>query len=152
MILTTSPRDILARNSRATSPPLEKDEREFTQTARGMQMQRRKLSQDFGRKSATVTNAPETYDVPGDDSATKNIEFAESLFGRAHALSHAMNSVEIASPVVKASAPLPITGMSLGKRGFEEMSWEKIEQGMDWDMRSPEQVELEELDGLLDDF
>lgn len=128
-----SPKDLLARNSRATSPPLEKDEKEFTQTARGMQIQRRKLSADYDRKSNTVHEVPSAGNERG-------FEFTESLFGRFG------GEGMMGSPVVKVErGPLAV----LGKRGFEDCEWDV---DADWDMRSPEQVGIEELDGLLDDF
>ena len=134
-----SPKDLM-RNSRATSPPLEKDEKEFTQTARGMQIQRRKLSADYERRSNPISDVPSA----GNERAT--IDFTESLFGRFG------GNEMVGSPVVKIdrlAMPLPLP--VLGKRGFDEEVWNQ-NMDFDWDMRSPEQVGIEELDGLLDDF
>jgi hypothetical protein len=44
--------------------------------------------------------------------------------------------------------------VSTMKRPFEDSNdlWGRVESTMDWDMRSPENVELEELDGMFDDL
>lgn len=125
------------RNTRASSPPLEKDEKEFTQTARGMQ--KRKLGGDDVEMSG----------VPSDmeDHHAKNLE-GDAFFGegRNPAVHHA--AVFVSSPAMKPSLALNIL-----KRPFEENDlWARVEGAMEWDMRSPENVELEELDGMLDDF
>ncbi|KAI6713276.1 hypothetical protein JHW43_004149 [Diplocarpon mali] len=125
-----------ARNHRATSPPLEKDEKEFTQTARGMQ--KRKLSADT-----------QSSGVPSEmtDHPTRNSD--DSLFGEARNLSASNSSVFISSPAMKPTA----NSLSLCaiKRSFEE-SHDWVDATVDWDMRSPEHVELDELDGMFDDF
>jgi hypothetical protein len=124
------------RNTRASSPPLEKDEKEFTQTARGMQ--KRKLSDDV-----------EMSGVPSDMEGhpTKNLD-ADSFFEEGRHLDVHTQAVFVSSPAMKPSLALNIL-----KRPFEENDlWARVEGAMEWDMRSPENVELEELDGMLDDF
>lgn len=125
------------RNTRASSPPLEKDEKEFTQTARGMQ--KRKLSGDDTEMSG----------VPSDmeDHPTKNLD-ADVLFGEGRNLGVTEKMVFVSSPAMK-----PSLALNTLKRGFEENDlWARVEGAMEWDLRSPENVELEELDGMLDDF
>jgi hypothetical protein len=124
------------RNSRASSPPLEKDEKEFTQTARGMQ--RRKLSGDTHMSG-----------VPSDmvDHRIRSSE-TEVLFGEGRHLSIPQGALFVSSPAMK-----PSLSLNTLKRGFEETDlWARVEGAMEWDMRSPENIELEELDGMLDDF
>lgn len=125
-----------SRNHRATSPPLEKDEKEFTQTARGMQ--RRQMSRDD-------TDMPS---VPSEmaDHPTKTTDH-DGLFGRS--LTVASTTMFVSSPAMK-----PSLSLNTMKRSFEDSpdSCIRFENTMDWDMRSPENVELEELDGMLDDF
>ena len=125
------------RNTRATSPPLEKDEKEFTQTARGMQ--RRKLSGDFVMSG-----------VPSEvvDNSTRNLE-SDALFGEGRNLTVASTAVFVSSPAMK-----PSLSVNTLKRGFDDSNdlWARVEGATEWDMRSPENVELEELDGMLDDF
>lgn len=126
----------LPRNNRASSPPLEKDEKEFTQTARGMQ--KRKLSGDV-----------EMGGVPSEmaDHSTKNLD--NDLFGEGRSLAVHNSAVFISSPAMK-----PSFSLSTLKRPFEDSNdiWGRIEGAMEWDMRSPEHVELEELDGMFDDL
>jgi len=125
------------RNHRASSPPLEKDEKEFTQTARGMQ--KRKLSGDI-----QMSGVPSEME----DSIARNMD-AEALFGDGRNLNVGNTSVFVSSPAMK-----PILALNTMKKAFEESSdlWMRVEGMMEWDMRSPENIELEELDGMLDDF
>jgi hypothetical protein len=126
-----------ARNTRASSPPLEKDEKEFTQTARGMQ--KRKLSDDVQMSG-----------VPSDmeDHPVKTLD-NDTLFGEGKHLNVSSTTNFLSSPAMKPSLLL-----STVKRSFDDSNdlWARVDGGMEWDMRSPENVELEELDGLLDDF
>jgi hypothetical protein len=126
------------RNNRATSPPLEKDEKEFTQTARGMQ--KRKLSQDI-----PMTGMPSDLQ----DHPTKSLDPSEALFGENRALNVPNTNVFVSSPAMK-----PSLSVNTLKRGLEELNemWGRVESSMEWDMRSPENIELEELDDMLDDF
>lgn len=125
------------RNNRATSPPLEKDEKEFTQTARGMQ--KRSLS---GHIQASG--------VPSDmeDHLARPLD-SDALFGEGRTLNVLNTSVFVSSPAMK-----PSMSMATLKRSFDESNdpWERITSALDWDMRSPEIIELDELDALLDDF
>jgi hypothetical protein len=124
------------RNSRASSPPLEKDEKEFTQTARGMQ--KRKLSGDIHMSG-----------VPSDmaDHPVRSSE-TETLFGEGRHLNIPQGTLFVSSPAMK-----PSLSLNTLKRGFEETDlWAKVDGAMEWDMRSPENIELDELDGMLDDF
>lgn len=125
------------RNSRASSPPLEKDEKEFTQTARGMQ--KRQLS------AADVKMSGVPSDMEG--HPTKSME-PDALFGDGRTLSVNTSTVFISSPALK-----PSLAVNTLKRSFEENDlWTRVESGVEWDLRSPEHVELDELDGMLDDF
>jgi hypothetical protein len=125
------------RNNRATSPPLEKDEKEFTQTARGMQ--KRSLG-----GSLLVGGVPSEME----DHPARALD-PDALFGEGRALNVLNTSVFVSSPAMKPTMPLATL-----KRSFEESSdpWERISSAMDWNTRSPEIIELEELDAMLDDF
>ena len=81
---------------------------------------------------------------------SKQMDVDGELFGdngKVHVIGHA---VLPSSPAIK---PL-ISSLSTSKRALEEMSglWTKIEEQMEWDTRSPENIELEELDDLMDEF
>lgn len=125
-----------ARNTRASSPPLEKDEKEFTQTARGMQ--KRKLSDDVH-----MSGIPSQLD----DHPVKPLD--DSLFGDGRHLTVSGSVAFLGSPAMK-----PSLSLSTSKRAFEDPNdlWTRIDGAMEWDMRSPEHIELDELDGMLDDF
>lgn len=87
--------------------------------------------------------------VPSDmeDHPTKNLD-ADALFGEGRNLGVGAQAVFVSSPAMK-----PSLALSALKRPFEENDlWARVESAMEWDMRSPENVELEELDGMLDDF
>ncbi|KAK4242768.1 hypothetical protein C8A03DRAFT_39932 [Achaetomium macrosporum] len=124
------------RHGRATSPPLEKDEKEFTQTADGLQ--KRKLNGDL----LSLSSAPPP--PPVEQTVSMDLERDEgSLFG-------AMSANPM--PFVSSPAIRPSTlSLNFGKKDAEADSWAKLEGMLEWD-RSPETIELEELDGLLDDY
>lgn len=124
------------RHHRAASPPLEKDEREFTQTARGMQ--KRQLS---GGDAGTLS-------VPSEmgESSAKPLEH-ESLFDDGRSL-HVLNSSAFGS----SPAMRPTLAISTNKRPLDDGQdiWSSIDSAVVWDMRSPEVVALDELDALFD--
>ena len=132
-------------HGRAASPPLEKDEKEFTQTADGLQ--KRKLQADQPPPSSS--SAPS---VAADQAAMSiDLERDEgSLFGAVGGLgggfAHAASFVS--SPAIRPST----MSLNFGRKDGEAvLSWAKFEGMLEWD-RSPENIELEELDGLLDDY
>jgi hypothetical protein len=102
-------------------------------------MQKRKLSGD-----AQMGGVPSEME----DHPTKSLE-PESLFGEGRNLAVPGHAIFISSPAMK-----PSLSVSTLKRGFEESTdfWGRVENTMEWDMRSPENVELEELDGMFDDL
>ncbi|KAI0477387.1 hypothetical protein GGR56DRAFT_637076 [Xylariaceae sp. FL0804] len=125
----------LSRGQRGDEPPLEKDEKEFTQTADGLQ--KRKASGELLRASP--------IDQVLIDDGLQN----EQLFGEPHRSSLAPSLLPhiayISSPAMRPSFPLP------PKKDGEAESWSKWDALLDWD-KSPETVELDELDGLLNGF
>jgi hypothetical protein len=127
----------LARNHRATSPPLEKDEKEFTQTARGM------------RKLGQKDESPKEVAQPSAVEGVRHMELdPNELFGehRSHAM-HMPTHGFVSSPAMK-----PLLPLVTGKRAFEEITdvWARDE--VEWDSRSPENIDLDELDGMFDSF
>jgi hypothetical protein len=122
---------------RGGSPPLEKDEKEFTQTADGLQ--KRKLSSGDLAPMISVSSLeqPLGSELDRDES---------SLFG---VMSNGMpTSSFVSSPAIRPST------VSLNvdrKSGDGDAGWTKFDGLLEWD-RSPETIELEELDCLLDDF
>jgi hypothetical protein len=132
---------IPGRSNRATSPPLEKDEKEFTQTADGLQ--KRNLSGDLLSGDSNNTTSMDVDYCAKDDSG---------LFGEKIALTatpglNAGHFSFVTSPAMRPST----MSLNLGKRDHDLDSWTKLETMLEWD-RSPENIELEELDGLLNDY
>ena len=152
---------------RAASPPLEGDEREFTQTASSMRLRGMSLDEASVRQStevAIVTEAASEMEIEESEEvkAKRNQETAAALFG-----SHTTNSQEgglgagpsgglgvLSSPLNPTSIVLEVKkeelldmemeepNSILGNRGF----------GSSWEIREPESIELEELDDLLGEY
>ncbi|KAH7157699.1 hypothetical protein B0J13DRAFT_177051 [Dactylonectria estremocensis] len=120
------------RVSRHNSPPLEKDEREFTQTADVLQ--KRKLNEE-----APVLDSGDRFQYGYRD----DIWFGDHrMFGPA---------TFITSPSVKPSGisnGFPSV-MSSAKKEDEAESWLKLSKLLEWD-KGAESIEIDELDGLLD--
>ncbi|KAH8847638.1 hypothetical protein MCOR27_008413 [Pyricularia oryzae] len=131
-----------SRHHRGASPPLEKDEKEFTQTANVLQ-QRKKAS---GHLLATVP-VDAVVETPYNNHARD-----ENLFGGYHSHHHRTLSPVAPLPLMTFSVTSPAIRPSFGlnlKRDVEAESWARLDSMLEWD-RSPENIELEELDGLLD--
>ncbi|CAI4215425.1 unnamed protein product [Parascedosporium putredinis] len=115
---------------------LERDEREFTQTANGLQ--KRKM----GKETITILDDPNDSILSLDsDSSRFDSIFYDHRFGSGSWASMAM----VVSPTMK---PSPFAN-NFRKDG--EDNWGKIGRLLDWD-QTPETMELEELDGLLDAY
>ncbi|ORY62686.1 uncharacterized protein BCR38DRAFT_486942 [Pseudomassariella vexata] len=125
----------MSRTQRGEEPPLEKDEKEFTQTADGLQ--KRKLS-------GGLLSAGPVDNMDMDDSIHH-----EQLFGETKGINLVPNLLPhvhfMTSPAMRPSLMVP------SKRDVEAESWSKLDAMLDWN-RSPETVELDELDGLLNDY
>jgi len=163
----------ISHNHRGATPPLESDEREFTETASSMQLRKaseqaelqRQGSQRAMQMSIAVPDVmvQEPSAIPHSEETQEradqhNREAADALFGQTHHLlpvaafgsSPMMRSVELAP--IRAVSPLP-------KRTFasyeaESMSTDSFDDTFEvWDeLQSPENVELDELDNLLGDL
>lgn len=127
----------MSRNHRAVSPPLEKDEKEFTQTARGMQKRKLSGEVEMGGVPSEMPMPDHVHRLPDDD-----------MFGEGRP-SHPIFSMSMSSPAMKPS-------VSLAPRKVEDVMthdlWGSINGAIEWDMRSPEHIDMEELDGMLVDF
>ena len=153
----------LIHNHRSVSPPLEGDEKEFTQTASDMRMRGMSLD-DLNVRESTETAHPadDPADMHMDESeeerAQRSREAAAALFGDQHGNGHEGSMGLLSSPMVK---PMQLHG---------SMSRERRECTVDVDMRSstsilgesrfgggwepvdPENIDLDELDDLLGGF
>lgn len=129
----------VARAHKADEPPLEKDEKEFTQTADGLQ--KRRLN------GKLLSADPVDNHLLVDESLQNETLFGESHRALALAPSFFPHMAYMTSPAMRPSVPMPPSA----KKDNEAESWLKLDAMLDWD-RSPETVELDELDGLLNGF
>ncbi|KAF4457685.1 hypothetical protein FALBO_15164, partial [Fusarium albosuccineum] len=119
------------RNSRHNSPPLEKDEREFTQTADFLQK----------RKFTEEAPTPETTDR----NHTSEYGYRDDLWFGDHRMIN--STVLLTSPTMK---PSSVPNITLSARKDDEAeTWLKLNKLMEWD-RGAESIEIDELDCLLD--
>ena len=123
------------RDQRRNSPPLEKDEREFTQTADVLQ--KRKLN--------------EKIPVPDivDRSSTMEYGYRDDMWFGDHRI---FGSTIISSPSIKPSSKPSLimnSVMSSAKKDDEAENWLKLSKLLEWD-KTAESIEIDELDCLLD--
>ncbi|KAF2178813.1 hypothetical protein K469DRAFT_695138 [Zopfia rhizophila CBS 207.26] len=153
----------IAHNRRAQSPPLEKDEKEFTQTASFLQQRRRsqeaERERERERERETSSSSEETQstDVTMDDipeveeteesAARKNSETAAALFGQVDQVSSFHADFTPSSPILKPTLEIEMPP-PISKHGDVKMTGEESEWGWS-EMKSPENVELDELDDLF---
>lgn len=139
---------LAAQSHRAASPPLEKDEKEFTQTADGLQ--RRKLSGEF------LNSAPQQPAVVIEGVVEDHVKDETSLFGEPNTKTPASGAHHLninnppamtllTSPAMRPYAPDP------KKEREQEALWSQLDSQLDWH-RNPETVELDELDSMLTGF
>ncbi|KAL1610022.1 hypothetical protein SLS60_001687 [Paraconiothyrium brasiliense] len=146
----------IAHNRRAQSPPLEKDEREFTQTASSLQERRRSAQAERERSASSTVENTQPADVTMDDipelveseesAARKNSETAAALFGQ---MQHSTFDpvLGISSPLLKSSLNIEMPP-AVFKAGE---SWAGNDDD-EWAMKSPENIELDELDDLFGNY
>jgi hypothetical protein len=144
----------ISHNRRAQSPPLEKDEREFTQTASFLQQ--RRMSQEAEReRSASISGEPiQSSDVKMEEvavsveetvesAARKDSEAAAALFGHMDHLMSFHTALSPSSPALKPTLHIEMPPPSLKRKEL------KLEFDDDWIMKSPELIDLDELDDLF---
>ncbi|KAF7547800.1 hypothetical protein G7046_g8899 [Stylonectria norvegica] len=118
-------------HQRHNSPPLEKDEREFTQTANVLL--KRKLNEGLAASETTSRTTAMEYGYRDD------IWFGDHIFGSATFLT---------SPSIKPSV-MSMNALSSARKEDESESWLKLSKLLEWD-RGAESIEIDELDGLLE--
>jgi hypothetical protein len=124
----SSKRRFLARDPRRDSPPLEKDEREFTQTADVLQ--KRKLSDALAPPENLERGNPAEYTYRDDSWYMDTRSTVPSAF--------------LTSPAMKPS-------MSSHKKEEEGIHWLKLNSLIEWD-KGAESIEIDELDCLFDTY
>lgn len=144
----------LSHNHKAASPPLEGDEKEFTQTASSMRMRGMSLDDPTVRPSTEDTNEMEIEETE-EEKAKRNREAAEALFGTHHA--QVASLAAMSSPLVKPMQPPMIDQQPKQESEDIEMT-ESISilgnegGGLTWDTREPENIQVEDLDDLFGGF
>lgn len=126
----------------------EKDEKEFEQKVQ--ELQRRQMSQDIDAQMRVSIVQPSSALPEAEYALSKHMDVDGELFGDSGRVHTAGHTVFVSSPAMK---PLMVSTVT-SKKIFEDTTglWTRIEDQMEWDTRSPENIELDELDGLLDDF
>ncbi|KAL8806380.1 MAG: hypothetical protein Q9182_001410 [Xanthomendoza sp. 2 TL-2023] len=150
----------LAHNHRAQSPPLEGDEKEFTQTASNMRIREMSFDDHVVRQSSETDN--ELSITVGDmliDEAQQDLvhdqDDGATLFGR-HPQVQEMGAGIMSSPFIRPASTR--ISMERGvKDGGSELEMKEPMgvlgyEGLDWELKEPESVELEDLDELLGGF
>ena len=164
----------LSHNRRAASPPLEREERDFKQTANELQEQRRNSQQ----KPTEITEVVmKTEDHDESQSIDMTLETAEEpeevvasqLFG-GHSQLAVSGAYDLSSPVLRPQhAAMQVGGLRSGllERNHttnktmdtmmtDIMSDDPMDLLSAWDesghLRSPENIELDELECLLDAY
>ncbi|KAF1836947.1 hypothetical protein BDW02DRAFT_492571 [Decorospora gaudefroyi] len=144
----------ISHNRRAQSPPLEKDEREFTQTASFLQQRRMSQEAERERSSSTSAEATQSDDVRMEEvtfsveetvesAARKDSEAAAALFGQTDHLMGFQATLTPSSPALKPALHIEMPPPSLKRKEV------KLELDDDWVMKSPELIDLDELDDLF---
>lgn len=148
----------IAHNRRAQSPPLEKDEREFTQTASFLQ-QRRRSQEAERQRSASAPKEPtpnidvvmeevaQSIEETEESAARKNSEAAVALFGHMSHVSSFQPTLALSSPALKSTLHIEMPPPSLKVAAVKFPVYDD-----DWEMKSPETIELDELDNLFDEY
>ncbi len=145
---------VLSHNHRAASPPLEGDEKEFTQTASSMRMRGMSLDDPTVRPSTEDAHEMEREETE-EEKAKRNREAAEALFGTHHTQEAGLAG--LSSPMVK-----PIYQMVAEKERKQEGEDVEMKESISilgdngvsltWDTREPEDIRIEDLDDLFGAF
>ena len=143
----------LSHNHKAASPPLEGDEKEFTQTASSMRMRGMSLDDPTIRPS-TEDSSEVVVEETEEEKAKRNREAAEALFGH-----HGQDSslMITSSPLMKAIQPVVVEQES--KQGGQDVEMRESISilgdsgvGLTWDTREAEDIQIEDLDDLFGAF
>ena len=147
-------KNALSHNHKAASPPLEGDEKEFTQTASSMRMRGMSLDDPTIRPS-TEDSSEVMVEETEEEKAKRNREAAEALFGGHHGQDSSL--MITSSPLMKAIEPTAVEQES--KEGGEDVEMRESISilgdsgvGLTWDTREAEDIQVEDLDDLFGAF
>ena len=145
--------DIRRKSNRAPSPPLEEDERGFTETAtavraRGMSLHNPtvQVSIEVAEKLPVVEVSEETPE----QRLRRDRELGLALFGQSHQALHVQEQKLLgSSPMLLAK---PDHHAIIAKRNLS-LDLDEIETGVaSWNLMSPEQIDVEDLDEMFMGF
>jgi hypothetical protein len=143
--------------NRAPSPPLEADEKGFTETATAVRARGMSLNEPTVHTSIEVTmdqgsqQPMEVIEETAEMTHRRDQELGYELFGHAHgALAAPHQATLLSSPMIvakddHAASVKKVTALvtDIGLQDVEMTNWE---------LRSPENVELDELDGMFSGY
>ena len=141
--------------NRAPSP-LEADEKGFTETATSVRARGMSLHEPIVQVSIEVTEDQDTQDEPVEETPEmtnkKDQELGYELFGQAHgALGVPSQMISTNSPMIR---PRHVSAVETVVKKVDVVSQqEDVEMAeCSWELDSPENVELDELDGMFSGF
>ncbi|KAI4214361.1 MAG: hypothetical protein LQ351_003114 [Letrouitia transgressa] len=149
----------LAHNHRAQSPPLEGDEKEFTQTASSMRMRGMSFDEHNIRQTTEIENTVADtvgemqIDESEEERASRNQEDGATLFGGHHTPETGLGIMS--SPMVKPTQTQATGGKTIKEETMNNLmadsgsTLEDQDLGLGWEMQEPESIQLEELDDLF---
>jgi hypothetical protein len=155
----------ISHNRRAVSPPLERDEHEFTQTA-SILLQRSRSQDSESKAEVKSERTPSLTDTSMEDSipeeveeteesaALRNSESAALLFGQVDHLSvHAIQpAFASSSPMLKPALEVETTRATF-KSGLSDDVKMSDDDAWGWsELKSPENVELDELEDMFGNY
>ncbi|KAF1983720.1 hypothetical protein K402DRAFT_338103 [Aulographum hederae CBS 113979] len=157
----------MSHNRRAVSPPLEHDEREFTQTASFLQ-QRSTTHVEAIPEVTIATTEPDgmdedtivaAVDESEESAARKNSEAAAALFGQAEHLMVMQQTSFNSSPMIKPTLHLDLSAPSkaIPSDELKMFSAGALDADLDeaWklaELKSPESIDLDELEDMFEEY
>jgi hypothetical protein len=145
--------DIRRKSNRAPSPPLEEDERGFTETATAVRARGMSLHNPTVQASIEVVDKPlvvEVSEETPEQRLKRDRELGLALFGQSHQALHVPEQkVLSSSPMIQAKPDhqAPVSKVHL------TLDLDDIETGLaSWNLMSPEQIDVEDLDEMFMGF
>lgn len=140
--------------NRAPSPPLEADERGFTETANAVRARGMSLNDTIVHPSTETADEPVRMEEMIDVTNRRDQDFGFELFGQSNnALATSASSVMLSSPMMQPRETQMYHGARKGGDIINlDISVKDVEMTGAWELKSPENVELDELDRLFSGF
>ncbi|KIW65982.1 hypothetical protein PV04_08195 [Phialophora macrospora] len=145
--------DVRRKSNRAPSPPLEDDERGFTETATAVRARGTSLHNPTIQASIELNekqSIAEVSDETPEQRQKRDRELGLALFGQSHQALHIPEQKVLASsPMIHAKLDHHASGAKINL----SLDLDDIEMGVaSWSMMSPEQIDVEDLDEMFMGF